>query len=80
MDKDCSCTPDSFLWEVTAFVKKFRQEIAWYVDPYYESVFCRLSDQQILYLRQQLDLICADANNFYETVERNNKNELSEKA
>ena len=80
MDKDCSCTPDSFLWEVTAFVKKFRQEIAWYVDPYYVSVFCRLSDQQILYLRQQLDLICADAKNFYEAVERKNKNELSEKA
>ena len=80
MDKDCSCTPDSFLWEVTAFVKKFRQEIAWYVDPYYASVFCRLSEQQIRYLHQQLDLICADAKNFYETVERNNKNELSEKA
>ena len=75
MDKDCSCTPDSFLWEVTAFVKKFRQEIAWYVDPYYMSVFRLLSEQQVSYLHQQLDLICADAKNFYEAVERKNKDE-----
>ena len=75
MDKDCSCTPDSFLWEVTAFVKKFRQEIAWYVDPYYMSVFRLLSEQQVRYLHEQLDLICADAKNFYEAVERKNKDE-----
>ena len=75
LDKDCSCTPDSFLWEVTAFVEKFRQEIAWYMDPYYMSVFRLLSDQQVSYLHQQLDLICADARNFYETVERKGKDE-----
>lgn len=69
-EKDFSCTPDSFLAEITAFVRKFHREIEWYSTPYYEAAFPDLTGVQRDYLRQQMVSICAAANNLLHQVER----------
>ena len=69
-NKDFSCTPDDFLAEVTAFVRKFHQEIEWYNNPYYEEVFPALSPEQLDYLRGQMESISAAADELYNNVER----------
>lgn len=69
-NKDCSCTPDTFLAEVTAFVRKFHREIEWYATPYYEAVFPALTPAQLGYLRQQTDSICFAAETLLNQVER----------
>lgn len=69
-EKDFSCTPDSFLAEITAFVRKFHREIEWYGTPYYEAAFPDLTGVQRDYLRQQMESICAAANNLLHQVER----------
>lgn len=69
-EKDFSCTPDSFLAEITAFVRKFQREIAWYSTPYYETAFPDLTGVQRDYLRQQMDSICKAANDLLLQVER----------
>ena len=69
-DKDCSGTPDSFLAEYAAFVRKFHKEIAWYNDPYYDAVFPCMDEKQIAYLREQTDSICAAAEDLFHKVER----------
>lgn len=69
-NKDCSCTPDTFLAEITAFVRKFHREIEWYSTPYYEAVFPALTRIQLGYLRQQTDLICSAAETLFNQVER----------
>ena len=79
-DKDCSCTPDSFLAEVTAFVHKYQRGIEWYSTPYYEVVFSALSPTQVAYLQEQMDIICDSADQLIMKVqERIKNNELSEK-
>ena len=60
-DKDCSGTPDSFLEEYEAFVRKFHKEIGWYSDPYYDTVFPFVSPEQLSILRELTDSICAAA-------------------
>lgn len=69
-EKDFSCTPDSFLAEITAFVRKFHREIEWYSTPYYEAAFPDLTDVQRHYLRQQMESICCAANLLLHQVER----------
>lgn len=69
-EKDFSCTPDSFLAEITAFVRKFHREIEWYSTPYYEAAFPDLSSIQLDYLRQQMESICDAANHLLHQVER----------
>ena len=69
-DKDCSGTPDSFLAEYAAFVRKFHREIAWYNNPYYDAVFPRMDGEQLAYLREQTDSICAAAEDLFHKVER----------
>ena len=69
-EKDFSCTPDSFLAEITAFVRKFHREIEWYSTPYYEATFPDLTSVQLEYLRQQMESICDAANNLLHQVER----------
>lgn len=69
-EKDFSCTPDSFLAEITAFVRKFHREIEWYGTPYYEAAFPGLTGIQRDYLRQQMESICDAANNLLHQVER----------
>lgn len=69
-EKDFSCTPDNFLAEITAFVRKFRREIEWYSTPYYETAFPDLTGVQRDYLRQQMESICKAADNLLLQVER----------
>ena len=69
-EKDFSCTPDSFLAEITAFVRKFHREIGWYGTAYYEAAFPELSVIQRDYLRQQMESICEAANHLLHQVER----------
>lgn len=72
-DKDCSGTPDSFLEEFDAFVKKFHKEIGWYSGPYYDAVFPLLTSGQLACFRKQTDAICTAAENLYKKVERDVK-------
>lgn len=69
-DKDCSGTPDSFLEEYAAFVRKFHKEIEWYCNPYYDAVFPLLDAVQLAYFRKQTDAICSAAESLYKKVER----------
>lgn len=69
-EKDFRCTPDSFLAEITAFVRKFQREIEWYSTPYYETAFPDLTSVQRDYLRQQMESICTATNNLLLQVER----------
>ena len=71
--KDFSCTPDDFLAEVTAFARKFQQEIEWYGTLYYEEVYPALSSEQLVYLRRQTDSIRAAAEQFYNNVTKGRK-------
>ena len=78
-DKDCSGTPDSFLEEYEAFVRKFHKEIGWYSDPYYDTVFPFVSPEQLSILRELTDSICAAAGQLLHKVERTMKNEQLQK-
>lgn len=69
-DKDCSCTPDIFLAEYSAFVQKFSREIKWYDDPQYEAACSALSPEQLEYLRRLTDSVCATAEHLYQQIER----------
>ena len=72
-DKDCSGTPDSFLEEYGAFVRKFHKEIGWYSAPYYDTVFPFVSPEQLSILRELTDSICAAAGQLLHKVERTMK-------
>lgn len=56
-NKDCSCTPDNLLAEITEFVKKFHKEIEWFHFSYYETAILNLSQVQREYLQAQLDSV-----------------------
>ena len=71
--KDCSCTTDSFIAEISAFVHQFQKGIKWYDQPYYAVVFPLLAKEQLDYLRKQIDTICTEAEHLYDIVERNNE-------
>ena len=69
-DRDFSCTPESFLDEFMCFAQKFRQDIGWYDDPYYQAAIAQLSSRHLTFLREQVNFICASARDFYKAVER----------
>lgn len=69
-DKDCSCTPDMFLAEYSAFIDKFSREIKWYDDPQYEAACSSLSPEQLEYLRRLTDNVCDTAESLYNKIER----------
>ena len=73
-NKDCSCTPDSFLAEVSSLVKNFRRSIEWFKSPYYEVVFPTLTETQVSYVKEQMDSISEIAKYLYKSVERTHKN------
>lgn len=70
VDKDCSGTPESFLAEFAAFVRKFQKEIGWYDDPYYEAVFPCMDAEQLASLKEQTEAVCAAAERLFHKVER----------
>ncbi len=67
-DKDCSGTPDSFLQEYDAFVRKFHREIDWYNDPYYDTVYPFLTDGQLTDLRSLTDSIISSVEELFQKV------------
>lgn len=67
-DKDCSGTPESFLAEYDAFVRKFHREIGWYNNSYYDTVYPSLSKEQLDSLRKMTDAICSAAEVLFERV------------
>lgn len=67
-DKDCSGTPDSFLQEYDAFVRKFHREIGWYNDPYYDTVYPFLTDGQLTDLRSLTDSIISSVEELFQKV------------
>lgn len=69
-DKDCSCTPDMFLAEYSAFIDKFSREIKWYDDLQYEAACSSLSPEQLEYLRRLTDNVCDTAESLYKKIER----------
>ena len=68
-DKDCSGTPDSFLQEYTAFVRKFHRELDWYSDPYYDTVYPCLTKGQLAKLKGLGNSLCQAAEDFFQKVE-----------
>ncbi len=72
-NKDCSCTPDSFLAEITACVQEFHRQIEWYNTPYYEAIFPMITLEQLDYFRQQMQSIQADIDNLTKNVEGKSK-------
>ena len=78
-NKDCSCTPDSLLAEITEFVKKFYQEIEWFHLPYYEGVFPMLSQTQFDYLCRQMDSIHTAADQLTNHVKKGRVNAHGQK-
>jgi len=56
-NKDCSCTPDAFLAEISAYIRKFNHGIEWYTSPSYSTVFPGLSKAQVKYLRDLMDSV-----------------------
>lgn len=68
-DKDCSGTPDSFLQEYTAFVRKFHRELDWYSDPYYDTVYPCLTKGQLTKLKGLVNSLCQAAEGFFQKVE-----------
>lgn len=69
-DKDCSGTPESFLEEYAAFVRKFHREIGWYNDPYYDTVYHCMDSGQLASLREMTQAICSAAEGILQKVER----------
>lgn len=67
-DKDCSGTPDSFLQEYDAFVRKFHREIDWYSDPYYDTVYPFLTARQLADLRSLTDSVISSAEELFQKV------------
>jgi len=68
-DKDCSGTPDSFLQEYAAFVRKFHREIGWYSDPYYDTVYPLLTEGQLAELEGLTGSLCSAAEDLFRKVE-----------
>lgn len=64
-DKDCSSTPESFLAEYGAFVRKFHREIGWFNNPYYDTVYSALTGEQLARFRELTDSICSVAEEMY---------------
>ena len=69
-DKDCSGTPESFLEEYGAFVRKFHKEMEWYGSAYYEAVFRDMDETHLACLRMQTDAVCTAAEELYNKVKR----------
>jgi len=72
-DKDCSGTPESFLEEFAAFVQKFRREMEWYDDPYYDTVYPYLDREQLERLRGLTDSVSSAVKGLYKRIEKQRK-------
>ena len=67
-EKDCSCSTDSFLAEVTSSVKQIHKIIECYSTPYYMAVFPELDKKQTDYLKELLKSVGDAAISLYKTI------------
>jgi len=72
-NKDCSCTPDIFLSEISAYIRKFQHGIEWYVTPAYSVVFPELTQAQVGYLRELMDSVRATLDKIFDQIEGSTK-------
>jgi len=72
-NKDCSCTPDIFLSEISAYIRKFQHGIEWYVTPAYSVVFSELTQAQVGYLRELMDSVRAALDKIFNQIEGSTK-------
>jgi len=72
-NKDCSCTPDAFLAEISAYIRKFNHGIEWYTSPSYSAVFPGLSQTQLEYLRELMDTVHDVLKGIIKQIERSAK-------
>ena len=75
-NKDTSCTPVSFLMEVTGFVERYLEAVACCHMEQYEEVYSALSNEQMDYLRKQMDRVYNASEELYQTVEGKRNDEL----
>jgi len=74
-NKVCLCTPEIFLTAFSELADRFRREVEVFTIPYYEAVFPNLSPKELDALRQQVDMIRAAAEEFYQNVKGLNVHE-----
>lgn len=67
-EKDCSCSTDSFLAEVTSSVKQIHKIIECYSTPYYMAVFPELDKKQTDYLKELLESVGDAAMQLYNSI------------
>lgn len=67
-EKDCSCSTDSFLAEVTSSVKQIHKIIECYSTPYYMAVFPELDEKQTDYLKDLLESVGDAAMQLYNSI------------
>ena len=73
--KECQCTPELFLSTFAEYVKRSSREMDAFLMPFYEQIFPSLLPEDMDDLRQQIDLIHAAADKFYDQVKGMNVNE-----
>ena len=69
-DKDARYTPDVFLADITGFVSRFHKEFIWYSDPFCMIAYPDMTQEQLNYLKQQLDSICDATKKLLNNIER----------
>ena len=71
--KECQCTPELFLSTFAEYVKRSSREMDAFLMPFYEQIFPALLPEHMDDLRQQIDLIHAAADKFYDQVKGMNE-------
>lgn len=67
-DKDFSCTPESFVMEVSCCLKKIVEELRWVEIPYYQSVFSSLSQEQLSAIQNEVNTVHAALDNLIQEI------------
>ena len=67
-DKDFSCTPESFVMEVSCCLKKIVEELRWVEIPYYQSVFSSLSQEQLSTIQNEVNTVHAALDNLIQEI------------
>jgi len=66
--RDFSCTPESFVMEVSCCLKKIVEELRWVEIPYYQSVFSSLSQEQLSTIQNEVNTVHAALDNLIQEI------------
>lgn len=66
--RDFSCTPESFVMEVSCCLKKIVEELRWVEIPYYQSVFSSLSQEQLSTIENEVNTVHAALDNLIQEI------------